>query len=262
MATTTHMGVTLLEQAQAQKEVTVNEAFKRLDALLNSGAISASVVAPPDSPQEGDVYIVPDSATGVWQGKTAFIAYFDQIWRFIPPSQGAHMLVQDINALMSYSSSGWSIIALSPNEITELGVNASADTTNKLVVRSDAALFTAETDNIRILANKNALTATASHVFQDNYSGRAEFGLLGSDHFSLKVSADGSNFTQALSVDNTDGAVEISRQLNAPASLHRHSIWIQAAQCQPTLANGCGAHSASAQAANQPDIVSCPFLPV
>ena len=34
MATTTHLGMTLVEASQAQKEVTVNNAFKRLDALV------------------------------------------------------------------------------------------------------------------------------------------------------------------------------------------------------------------------------------
>ena len=50
MANTPHLGITLLEQSQAQKEVTVNEAFYRIDALvsftfnLGGGALQRSTL--------------------------------------------------------------------------------------------------------------------------------------------------------------------------------------------------------------------------
>jgi hypothetical protein len=50
MAITAHLGITLIEQAQAQKEVTANEAFARMDAVLNRGANQAGVNTPPVSP--------------------------------------------------------------------------------------------------------------------------------------------------------------------------------------------------------------------
>jgi hypothetical protein len=68
MATTPHMGLTLVEQSQAQKEVTVNMALMRVDALLNMAAISKSLSTPPASAQEGDVYVVADAATDDWEG--------------------------------------------------------------------------------------------------------------------------------------------------------------------------------------------------
>ena len=58
MVTTKNIGITLVEQAQAQKEVTVNEALKRMDAILNRGAIDKDLTSPPGSPAEGDLYIV------------------------------------------------------------------------------------------------------------------------------------------------------------------------------------------------------------
>lgn len=53
MVTTPHLGITLVEQAQAQKEVTVNQAFARIDAVLNSGAKSRAVATPPVHPLPG-----------------------------------------------------------------------------------------------------------------------------------------------------------------------------------------------------------------
>lgn len=78
MAQTPHIALDLLEQAQAQKEVTVNEAFFRIDALLNSGVIDRDLSTPPVSPAEGDVYIVGASPTGTWSGKASQLAYFHQ----------------------------------------------------------------------------------------------------------------------------------------------------------------------------------------
>ena len=50
MANTPHLNIELLVQSQAQKEVTVKEAFYRIDALLNSGVKDKDLTAPPAIP--------------------------------------------------------------------------------------------------------------------------------------------------------------------------------------------------------------------
>lgn len=70
------------------------------------------------------------------------------------------------------------------------GVAADADTTNRLSVTSPAVLFNRETDDIQTKLNKQAAGDTASFLFQTNFSGRAEFGLIGDDDFTIKVSPD------------------------------------------------------------------------
>ncbi len=107
MTTTAHMGITLIEQAQAQKEVTANEAFARIDALLNRGAAQAGLNTPPSTPFNGDVYILGNSPTGDWAGRAKQIAYFDQIWRFIVPQAGSLLWVQNIACLYVYDGSAW-----------------------------------------------------------------------------------------------------------------------------------------------------------
>jgi hypothetical protein len=107
MATTNHLGITLVEQSQSQKEVTVNQAFTRLDALLNTGAKSKNTNTPPGSPVTGDLYIVGASPTGVWSGQAGKLAYFDQIWRFILPNEGISLWVNDENLIYSYDGATW-----------------------------------------------------------------------------------------------------------------------------------------------------------
>lgn len=107
MATTNHLSIALLEQSQAQKEVTANEAFGLIDAVLNTGAIDLFLTTPPVSPSAGDLYIVPTSATGDWAGHDNEITYFDQIWRFITPNTGMTLWVQSQAQNFVYDGFGW-----------------------------------------------------------------------------------------------------------------------------------------------------------
>ena len=91
------------------------------------------------------------------------------------------------------------------DNVARLGINATADATNKLSVSSDAVLISTSTGDQRTKLNKAAATNTASLLFQDNFSGRAEFGLIGDDNFTLKVSPDGSTFHTALVLNQSSG---------------------------------------------------------
>lgn len=107
MASTSHLNLTLVEQAQAQKEVTVNRAFCDIDALLNTGAMEKNLTTPPGSPSAGDVYIVAASATGDWAGEDGKIAYFDGIWRFITPREGMMLWLNSEDKHYIYFNSVW-----------------------------------------------------------------------------------------------------------------------------------------------------------
>lgn len=130
MATTPHLGLTLVEQAQAQKEVTVNMALMRVDALLNTGAIDKDLATPPASPVEGDVYIVASGALGVWAGHEGKVAYFEQVWRFITPNEGLMLWVRDEEQFYLFSNSAWNVGA---NSIQSM-VNAQTGTAYTLTV--------------------------------------------------------------------------------------------------------------------------------
>jgi hypothetical protein len=72
---------------------------------------------------------------------------------------------------------------------------------------------------VQLKINKAAAGDTGSLLFQTGWSGRAEMVLAGDDDFHVKVSADGSNWKEALAIDKGDAKVGIG--VGAPqARLH------------------------------------------
>lgn len=207
MSESPHLGLGYLAPSQAQKHVTVNEAFRRLDAIVQLGVIDRDRAAPPSSPEEGDRHIVAAAATGDWAGRTGRIAAFlDGQWVFIEPKPGWLAFVAAESAMVAFVSGAWSATL---EHVTKLGVNATADAVNRLAVASEAALFNNVGAGVQVKLNKASAGDVASFLFQHGFSGRAEFGLVGTDGFSLKVSPDGAAWTTALSVDPATGSVEL-----------------------------------------------------
>lgn len=104
---TGNFNITTLSASQNQKEVTINDAFYLIDALLRAGALSAGDTTPPGSPAEGDVYILGGSPTGAWSGQGNKIAYYANGWKFITPAQGMRLWVNDISRRYFYNGSTW-----------------------------------------------------------------------------------------------------------------------------------------------------------
>jgi hypothetical protein len=87
-----------------------------------------------------------------------------------------------------------------------LGIGIS-NPTNNLEVSGTSALFSSFGD-FRIAVSKGTELNTASILFQNNFSGRAEFGLTGDDKFHIKISPDGSTWIESLVID-TNGNIGI-----------------------------------------------------
>ncbi len=216
---TTNLNLALVAQSQAQKEVTVNEALTRIDALMNRGVEDKDLATPPGSPAEGDAYIVGASATDDWAGKEGQLAYFEQIWRFVEPNEGLAVWVKDEDALYAFDGAAWVFAAKNIQNAALVGINTTADATNKLSVASAAVLFSHNGDDVQVKLNKDDTADTASFVFQNNFSGRAEFGLIGEDNFSFKVSPDGSAFYQSFVLDKDTGNVDFKQDVNVDGAL-------------------------------------------
>lgn len=110
MATTVRLKLQLLSVSQAQKEETHNEALLTLDALVQAVALSI-VTDTPALPSEGDVYIVPEGATGLWTGMDGQVAVFiGSAWQFAVPEFGWLFYAADEDVYYSYrpnSPTGW-----------------------------------------------------------------------------------------------------------------------------------------------------------
>ncbi|MBB4003060.1 DUF2793 domain-containing protein [Aurantimonas endophytica] len=202
METTPRLSLPFILPQQAQKHVTHNEALRLLDALVQPSVISRTLATPPAGPAEGAAYIVPANATGAWAGQEGRIALFAfGAWSFIAAADGWMAYVADAAAFVVRRDGAWSEFATNGGaSIARFGVNAASDQTNRLAVASAASLFTHEGAGHQLKINKAAAGQTASVLFQDGFSGRAEIGLAGDDDLHVKVSADGGAWTEALTV--------------------------------------------------------------
>jgi hypothetical protein len=208
--TTSNLLLPLLMPQQAQKSVTHNQALEALDAVVMLAVVSRTLVTPPAEPTEGDRYIIAAGAAGGWSSKDGMIAAWQNgAWAFFAPREGWLAWCTAEVGLFVFHDSVWQAASMSSgmDSIPEIGINTTADTTNRLAVASAATLLTHDGSDHRLVVNKQAAANTASLLLQDNFSGRAEIGLAGDDNLAFKVSADGSTFLTALKVDNTSGAV-------------------------------------------------------
>lgn len=219
MSTTPRSALPLLAAAQAQKHVTHNEALLQLDALSCARLLDRDLSAPPSAPADGDTYLVKATGSGDWTGQDGAIAFaVDGAWRFYAPYGGLIAYVADEGVLLVYNGSAWVDLTslLSFENLAMLGINTTADSTNKLAVKSSALLFDNIGGSLQAKLNKHASSDTASLLYQTNYSGRAEFGLTGDDNFHCKVSPDGSSWTDAVVVDRTSGALTLAAGAKLP----------------------------------------------
>jgi hypothetical protein len=242
-----------IEAGQAQKHVTHNEALRVLDALTQLAVIAVSA-DPPGAPAPGERHIVGASPTGAFAGHANEIAAWqDGAWTFFAPRAGWRAWNAADAALLIWNGSIWTDLSAGGGggegdvsgpdggvadgdlalfdgatgkaikggrgAISHLGVGAapdatSTDTSNRLVVRGNRALFdaipAAETPgsgDIKLQISKEAAGNSAAFFFATAYSGRAEFGLVEGDDFVLKVSANGADWLEAMRFDGTSGRV-------------------------------------------------------
>lgn len=108
MSDTTYLALPYLEAAQAQKHVTVNEALRRLDAVVQLAVKSRTLATPPGSPAEGDRYIVAADATGDWADADGSIAVWsDGAWIMLTPQTGWRAFDEGADEFVYFNAAGW-----------------------------------------------------------------------------------------------------------------------------------------------------------
>lgn len=212
------LALPLIQPSQAQKHITHNEALRLLDAVVQLVVISASLGTPPAGATAGDRYIVAASSNGAWTDHVSDIAVFaDGGWSFIVPQAGwCAQVLNPKGGLVFDATMGWEAVGgMLLQDIREFGINASADATNRLTLSAPATLLNHEGAGHQLKLNKAGLGDTASLLYQSAFSGRAEIGLAGNNDLTVKVSADGEAWREALKVDAASGSVAAPRGLES-----------------------------------------------
>jgi Protein of unknown function (DUF2793) len=108
-----------LAVAQAQKELTHNEALARIDALLHP-AVEQQRAAPP-SPTNADIgkcWLIAAGATEEWAGKSGQLAtWIDGGWRYLIPVDAMRIRLKSNATDLIWSGSGWITAPIIANPI-------------------------------------------------------------------------------------------------------------------------------------------------
>ncbi|MCB2137018.1 MAG: DUF2793 domain-containing protein [Rhodobacteraceae bacterium] len=117
MSNTSRLGLPLLQPAQAQKHVTVNESLSRLDALVQLTIASRTVSLPPAVVVDGATYAVPFGAVNEWAGHEGEIAFGSNGgWDFVSPQRGWRAMILDEGEQAIFDGTLWreGMVTLSP----------------------------------------------------------------------------------------------------------------------------------------------------
>ncbi|MEX3313942.1 DUF2793 domain-containing protein [Sulfitobacter sp. PS-8MA] len=204
--TTAHLGLPMIAPSQAQKHVTHNEAIQMLDALTQLVLAGVDSETPPAVPTPGEVHALGPAPTGAWSGQAGMLAqWVAPGWRFLMPQEGWCGWDATGGRILFWQNGVWEVWSPELDNVSRVGVGTAADMTNRLAVASDGALFSHSGAGHRLTINKAAAGETGALLYQSGWTGHAELGLTGDTDFHLKVSQDGSTWTEALVVDASSG---------------------------------------------------------
>jgi hypothetical protein len=232
--TSPRLNLPYLAPAQAQKTVTHNEALQTLDALTQLTFLGVGVNTPPAAPAPGDVYGLGTAATAEWAGRAAgtVAQRIENAWMFYTPREGWRGWDIATGRLLGFSGGDWVQLAAATDT---MGINAAADTVNRLAVGSQASLFTHVGAGHQMKINKATAANDAGFVLQSGYTTHGMMGLFGTNDLTAKVSPDGSTFYNAFEASATTG------QVNFPQGLRLRGGNVMEAYAHGTWTPGFGA---------------------
>jgi hypothetical protein len=228
MVVTKHLQLPLLAPAQAQKHVTHNEALLTLDVLCQASVISRSFNSPPENPVAGDRYLVCQSTNldqnnHPWNGKTNALALWrDSSWHYFYPQFGWLIFVQSEQQFVFWNGQNWENLNSSSkimNNIKELGVGTSADSANKIALKTNRILSTALSEeeggagDLECAFNKSSHSKKISFLFQEDYEDRIRIVFDENGYLVLSISPDGLIWNIALSINPKSGKVHFPQGL-------------------------------------------------
>jgi hypothetical protein len=197
-----NLNLPFLVASQADKHVTVNESLAILDCLVQLTFGAAATDAAPAQPIAGKCYLVGEQPKGVWQAYPHHIAIWQTSgWTFLQPQTGWNGVIAPERRKVIFDGAGW--VDVNVRQSDRLSINTGADSNNRLSLCGHSTLLSHEGSHHRLKINKANQSDVASLIFQSGFNGYAEMGMVGSNQFNLKVSANGQTYTSALFIDPT-----------------------------------------------------------
>lgn len=106
---TKRLSLPFIVPGQAQKELYHNEALTRVDIALHAAVEGPPRTTAPESPVEGQCWLVASGATGAWSGKDGSLAGWTPAgWRFIAPVSGMCAWNKSADHPVHWLGTGWS----------------------------------------------------------------------------------------------------------------------------------------------------------
>ncbi|SLN46093.1 hypothetical protein AQS8620_01899 [Aquimixticola soesokkakensis] len=118
MTDTPRFDLPLLQAAQAQKHVTVNEALARIDAVIQCTVQGAFGNTPPVTASEGACFVVGAAPVNDWASHAGEIALFvNNGWAFVVPTAGFRAYRSDTGQWMVFDGEAWQfdLVTVTPN---------------------------------------------------------------------------------------------------------------------------------------------------
>jgi hypothetical protein len=120
-AETDRLKMPLLTAAQAQKEMTHNEALALADIAIQAVIVAVAPAVVPATPAIGQCWIVGASPTGAWAGHSGSIACWTSGgWRFVAPFEGMQAWSLSDALIVRRTASAWVMGAITA---TSLSIN-------------------------------------------------------------------------------------------------------------------------------------------
>lgn len=118
------LGLPYLQPSQAQKHVTVNESLAALDVHVQLVVQARDLATPPAAPNEGDGYLLPEGATGAWDGRAAgeIASWQDGAWAFRTPQAGWRAWCTADDTLLLHDGAGWASLFTADTDQGRLGI--------------------------------------------------------------------------------------------------------------------------------------------
>ncbi|MEM6499830.1 MAG: DUF2793 domain-containing protein, partial [Pseudomonadota bacterium] len=190
MDTTSQLALPLLQASQAQKHITHNEALLALDGLVQLRLLGDGSGEPPLQTGDGEVYWTGSTPSGAWTGQPLRLARNSAgAWIFIEAKPGWIAWREADERICQFDGAAWQPMSL----LTEpmLGINATPDPVNRLILKSEAALFDHDGGSVQVKLNSSGTGSISSLLFQRDYVGHGEWTLDDDLKLTLRHSGDG-----------------------------------------------------------------------